>query len=76
VTAYYWQNLSDADIHIAVADTGWAKAGWGQDVRANGFAGRRCSCTILTASWRADLLERLSKYRVTSFCAPRRCTVS
>ena len=30
VTAYYWHNVGDESIHMAVADTGWAKAGWGK----------------------------------------------
>ena len=30
VTAYYWHNVGDDSIHMAVADTGWAKAGWGK----------------------------------------------
>jgi acetyl-CoA synthetase len=69
VTAYYWHNLSDADIHIAVADTGWAKAGWGKM-----YGQWICGATLFVYDFdrfvAADLLERLSKYRVTSFCAP------
>ena len=30
VTAYYWHNVGDESIHMAVADPGWAKAGWGK----------------------------------------------
>ena len=30
VTAAYWHNVNDDSLHVAVADTGWAKAGWGK----------------------------------------------
>jgi acetyl-CoA synthetase len=69
VTAYYWHNLSDADIHIAVADTGWAKAGWGKM-----YGQWICGATLFVYDFdrfvAAELLERVAKYRVTSFCAP------
>lgn len=69
VTAYYWHNLSDDDIHIAVADTGWAKAGWGKL-----YGQWICGATLFVYDFdrfvAADLLEMISKHRVTSFCAP------
>ena len=30
ITAKYWHNVVDDGLHISVADTGWAKAGWGK----------------------------------------------
>jgi hypothetical protein len=30
VTASYWQNLEPGDIHLSVADSGWAKTMWGK----------------------------------------------
>jgi len=30
ITARYWQNVMDDGLHYTVADTGWAKAMWGQ----------------------------------------------
>ena len=69
VTAYYWHNLSDSDIHLAVADTGWAKAGWGKL-----YGQWICGATLFVYDFdkfiAADLLRMLAKYRVTSFCAP------
>lgn len=69
VTAFYWHNVGDQDIHIAVADTGWAKAGWGKL-----YGQWICGATLFVYDFdrfiAADLLEMLSKYHVTSFCAP------
>ena len=69
VTAFYWHNVGDQDIHIAVADTGWAKAGWGKL-----YGQWICGATLFVYDFdrfiAKDLLEMISKYRVTSFCAP------
>lgn len=69
VTAYYWHNLGDEDIHIAVADTGWAKAGWGKL-----YGQWICGATLFVYDFdrfvAADMLQMISKHHVTSFCAP------
>ncbi|MDD3336198.1 MAG: AMP-binding protein [Eubacteriales bacterium] len=69
VTAYYWHNVGDNDIHIAVADTGWAKAGWGKL-----YGQWICGTTLFVYDFdrfiAADMLRMLAKYHVTSFCAP------
>ena len=68
-TAAYWHNLNDDSLHIAVADTGWAKCGWGKM-----FGQWICGATILVYDFdrfsAPDMLSILAKYRVTSFCAP------
>lgn len=69
VTAYYWHNVGDEDIHIAVADTGWAKAGWGKM-----YGQWICGATLFVYDFdrfiAADMLACLAKYKVTAFCAP------
>ena len=69
-TAKYWHNLHENSIHLTVADTGWAKAVWGKlygqwivgaCVFVYDFEGRFIP---------EDILNMLSKYKVTSFCAP------
>lgn len=68
-TAYYWHNIGDDDVHIAVADTGWAKAGWGKL-----YGQWICGATLFVYDFdrfiAPDLLEKLAQYHVTSFCAP------
>lgn len=69
VTAFYWHNVDDRDIHMAVADTGWAKAGWGKL-----YGQWICGATLFVYDFdrfiAADLLKMISKHHVTSFCAP------
>ena len=69
-TAKYWHNLHEKSIHLTVADTGWAKAVWGKlygqwivgaCVFVYDFEGRFIP---------DDMLQILSDYKVTSFCAP------
>jgi len=69
-TAKFWHNLHENSIHLTLADTGWAKAVWGKlygqwivgaCVFVYDFEGRFIP---------ADVLEVISKYRVTSLCAP------
>ncbi len=68
-TAAYWHNVSDNDIHIAVADTGWAKAGWGK-IYGQWIMGATLFVYDFDNFIPANLLAMLEKYRVTSFCAP------
>ena len=69
VTAYYWHNVGDDDIHMAVADTGWAKAGWGKI-----FGQWICGATLFVYDFdrlvASELMETITRHRVTSFCAP------
>ena len=68
-TGVYWHNLKPDSLHLTVADTGWAKAGWGK-IYGQWFAG--ASIFVYDhEKFNADqLLRQLSKYKVTSFCAP------
>ncbi len=68
-TAKYWQNLHEDSLHLTIADTGWLKAVWGKLygqwlVGATVFVYDHEKFTPLA------ILEVLSKYKVTSLCAP------
>ena len=69
-TATYWHNIEPGDLHMAVADTGWAKAAWGK------FYGQlMAGATILVYDYRgkfrpANLLRVITEQGVNSFCAP------
>ncbi|MBE6321409.1 MAG: acetyl-CoA synthetase [Bacteroidales bacterium] len=68
-TAYIWHHLNDESLHLTVADTGWAKAAWGK-IYGQLIAG---ACLFVYDHEKftpADMLEMISKYKVTSFCAP------
>ncbi|HSW64562.1 MAG TPA: AMP-binding protein [Dissulfurispiraceae bacterium] len=69
LTARYWQNVQDGGLHLTVADTGWAKAMWG-NIYGQWIAG----CAVFIYDYDkfnpGRLLDAIEKYGVTSFCAP------
>jgi acetyl-CoA synthetase len=69
LTARYWQNVGEGGLHLTVADTGWAKAAWGKI-----YGQWICGSAIFVYDYDrfvpAAMLEVVSKYRVSSFCAP------
>lgn len=68
-TARYWHNLHPGSLHLTVADTGWAKAAWGKI-----YGQWLCEAAVFVYDHdkfnAAELLEVVSRHRVTSFCAP------
>lgn len=69
VTAAYWHNLRKGDLHLTLADTGWGKAVWGK-LYGQWLCGAEVFVYDFDKFVPADLLRMMSKYRVTSFCAP------
>jgi acetyl-CoA synthetase len=69
VTARYWQALHRDSLHITVADTGWAKAAWGKI-----YGQWLCEAAIFVYDHDRfnvhRLLTAISRFGVTSFCAP------
>ena len=68
-TAKYWQNVIDGGLHLTVADTGWAKAVWGK-IYGQWIAGSAVFVYDFDKFVAKDLLEVVSKHKVTTFCAP------
>ena len=69
ITGRYWQQVQPGGLHLTVADTGWGKAVWGK------FYGQwTCETAIFVYDFDkfvpADLLGIVSKYKITTFCAP------
>ncbi len=68
-TARYWQNIPPDGLHFTVADTGWAKSAWGKI-----YGQWICESGIFVYDYNRfvpkDMLNVLTKYGVTSFCAP------
>jgi acetyl-CoA synthetase len=69
VTAHYWQQLEPGDLHISVADTGWAKCGWGK-IYGQWIVGAANFVYDIERFDAARLMRKIAQYRVTSFCAP------
>ncbi len=70
ITACYWHDLGEDDVHWAISDTGWAKYAWGMI-----FGQWQMGATLLlnNPAPRFDTeahLNLLAKHKVTSFCAP------
>jgi acetyl-CoA synthetase len=69
LTALYWQCVQPGGLHLTVADTGWAKAAWGKI-----YGQWICGSAIFVYDYdrfaASEMLKVISKYRITSFCAP------
>ncbi|MDR0502170.1 MAG: AMP-binding protein [Treponema sp.] len=68
-TAKYWHQVTPDGLHLTVADTGWAKAAWGCI-----YGQWLCGAGIFVYDYDhfapSAMLEIISRYRLTSFCAP------
>jgi acyl-coenzyme A synthetase/AMP-(fatty) acid ligase len=70
VTGKFWLDLRPGDLHWNLSDTGWAKAAWSSLFGPLG-TGATLYVHNTKGKYSADLtLSLLSKYKVTSFCAP------
>ena len=69
LTAKYWQNVIDDGLHYTVADTGWAKAAWGK-IYGQWIAGSAIFVYDYERFDAEKMMENVSKYDVTTFCAP------
>jgi acetyl-CoA synthetase len=68
-TAKYWQNVQDNGLHFTVSDSGWAKSVWGK-IYGQWLAGSAVFVYDFEKFVPDDLLQKISDYRVTTFCAP------
>ncbi len=68
-TAKYWQNVENDGLHFTMSDSGWAKSVWGK-IYGQWLAG----CAVFVYDFEKfvpdDILDKICRYGVTSFCAP------
>ena len=69
VTAKYWQQVRENKLHMSVSDSGWAKFGWGK-IYGQLICGAAVFAYDMDKFIPKDLMEKLEKYRVATFCAP------
>lgn len=69
VTAKYWQMVQENKLHMSVSDSGWAKFGWGK-IYGQWICGAIIFAYDMDKFIPAKLLEIISKYKITTFCAP------
>lgn len=69
VTAHYWQRVQENKLHMSVSDSGWAKFGWGK-IYGQWICGATIFCYDMDKFHANNLLAKIEKYRLTTFCAP------
>ncbi|MBQ6023718.1 MAG: AMP-binding protein [Clostridia bacterium] len=70
VTARYWQHVEENRLHMSVSDSGWAKFGWGK-IYGQWICGATIFCYDMVGKFEPKkLLQKVEKYRVTTFCVP------
>lgn len=68
-TGLLWHNLNADSIHLTIADTGWGKAVWGK-LYGQWIAGATVFVYEHEKFTPANILDTMSRHRVTSLCAP------
>ena len=69
ITAKYWQRVEENKLHMSVTDSGWAKFGWGK-IYGQWICGAVVFAYDMDKFVPLHLLEKITKYKVTTFCAP------
>ncbi|MBB3170724.1 AMP-binding protein [Parvibacter caecicola] len=69
ITAKYWQQVKENQLHMSVTDSGWAKFGWGK-IYGQWIAGATIFAYDMDKFVPTKLLQKIQDYRLTTFCAP------
>lgn len=69
LTAKYWQQVQENELHMSVTDSGWAKFGWGK-IYGQWIAGATVFAYDMESFVPTRLLQKIQDYRLTTFCAP------
>ncbi len=68
-TARHWHCVQPGALHFTISDSGWGKAAWGKM-----YGQWICEGCVLVYDFdrfhAADILDKLQKYHVSTFCAP------
>ena len=68
ITAKYWQRVVPDGLHLSIAETGWAKSSWGK-IYGQWIAGSAVFVYDRQTFSPEQILEKIAKYKVTTFCA-------
>lgn len=69
ITAKYWQRVDPDGLHLTVSESGWAKAMWGK-IYGQWLMEAGIYVYDFDRFNPEQLLERLAKDQITTFCAP------
>ena len=69
ITAKYWHNVGEDELHLTLADSGWGKFAWGKI-----YGQWLCGAVVFAYDYdkfvAANVLSMIEKYDVSTFCAP------
>lgn len=68
-TAKRWHGVEEGGLHLAVADTGWAKTAWGK-LYGQWFLGGAIMVFDYDRFYAGEMLRLLEEQKVRTFCAP------
>ena len=69
MTGVFWHRVVDGGLHFTVSDTGWLKSLWGK-FYGQWFGESAVFVYDFDKFDGADILSKLEKYKVTTFCVP------
>ncbi|MDR1439414.1 MAG: AMP-binding protein, partial [Clostridiales bacterium] len=69
LTAKYWQNVGDGELHLTMSDSGWGKFVWGK-LYGQWLCGAVVFAYDMEKFVPSRILELIEKYDVSTFCAP------
>ena len=69
ITAKYWHNVGEDELHLTLADSGWGKFAWGKL-----YGQWLCGAPVFAYDYEkfvaANVLRVIEAYGVSTFCAP------
>lgn len=69
ITGVFWHRVIDGGMHFTISDTGWGKSLWGK-LYGQWFGESAVFVYDFDKFDGADILEKMEKYEITTFCAP------
>jgi acetyl-CoA synthetase len=69
MTGCFWHRCEDGGLHFTISDTGWLKSLWGK-MYSQWLAGSAVFTYDFDKFSAPDILEKLEKYKINTFCAP------
>ena len=69
ITGCFWHRCEPGGIHLTISDTGWLKSLWGK-MYSQWLAGSAVFVYDFDKFSAPDILEKIEKYKITTFCAP------
>jgi acetyl-CoA synthetase len=69
MTGCFWHRCEEGGLHFTISDTGWLKSLWGK-MYSQWLAGSAVFTYDFDKFSAPDILEKMEKYKITTFCAP------